>query len=177
MTPTIYLSTPIMADEEQYNQMINEFKENNEDIIPKAMKLEKNETFKMFIQKKADRDKGKNIPDWYVPNSFFFVKNKNHKIVWGINIRHELNDFLKNFGGHIGYWIKPSERGKWYATQALKLWLEKCKKLWINEIVLMCEKQNIWSAKVIQNNWWRLDWEYIDQNILNQKWLIYLENN
>ncbi len=45
--------------------------------------------------------------------SLFFVM-KNEKIIGAVDIRHEIesNEYLKNFGGHIGYGIIPIERGK-----------------------------------------------------------------
>jgi predicted acetyltransferase len=37
-----------------------------------------------------------------------------------ITLRHELNDFLLRAGGHIGYGIRPSARGRGLATWALQ---------------------------------------------------------
>ena len=47
-----------------------------------------------------------------VGDTFFTVRELDNKIVGIINIRHELNDYLYQFGGHIGYSILPSERRK-----------------------------------------------------------------
>lgn len=33
-------------------------------------------------------------------------------MVGAINIRHKLNDYLLNYGGHIGDGVRPSERKK-----------------------------------------------------------------
>ena len=41
--------------------------------------------------------------------------------------RHPLSDFLKSFGGNIGYSIRPSERRKGYASQMLNLILPICR--------------------------------------------------
>lgn len=54
-----------------------------------------------------------------------------NKVCGSISIRHELNDFLFNFGGHIGYSITPSERGKGYGKLQLKMGLEIAKSLGI----------------------------------------------
>ncbi|WP_408582003.1 GNAT family N-acetyltransferase [Enterococcus avium] len=43
-----------------------------------------------------------------------------------MDIRHELNEFLREFGGHIGFGVRPTERGKGYATEILRLGLKYC---------------------------------------------------
>jgi predicted acetyltransferase len=94
-----------------------------------------------------------NIPEGRVPaNTYFFVRTSDDKIIGMINIRHKLNEFLFNEGGHIGYSIRPTERKKGHATLMLKLGLEKCKELNLNKVLITCDKINAASAKVIQNN-------------------------
>lgn len=94
-----------------------------------------------------------NIPEDKVPaNTYFFIRISDSKIIGMINIRHRLNDFLLNEGGHIGYSIRPTERRNGYATIMLKLGLEKCRELKLDKILVTCDKINIASAKVIQNN-------------------------
>lgn len=94
-----------------------------------------------------------NIPEDKVPAStYFLVRTSDNKIIGMINIRHKLNEFLLNEGGHIGYSIRPTERKKGYGTLMLKLGLEKCRELGLNRILITCDKINIASAKIIQNN-------------------------
>ena len=94
-----------------------------------------------------------NIPEDKVPaNTYFLVRKPDNKIIGMINIRHRLNEFLLNQGGHIGYSIRPTEREKGYGTLILKLGLEKCKELNLKEVLITCDKTNIASAKVIQKN-------------------------
>lgn len=94
-----------------------------------------------------------NIPDERVPaNTYFLIRESDNKIIGMMNLRHRLNDFLLEQGGHIGYAIRPTERKKGYGTLMLKLGLERCKELNINKVLLTCDKVNIPSAKVIQKN-------------------------
>lgn len=66
-----------------------------------------------------------NIPEGRVPaNTFFMIRISDNKIIGMVNIRHQLNEFLLNEGGHIGYSIRPTERNKGYATIMLKLALQ-----------------------------------------------------
>lgn len=54
-----------------------------------------------------------NPPEGRVKATLFFVMKEN-KIIGAVDIRHEIesSEYLKNFGGHIGYGILPTERGK-----------------------------------------------------------------
>lgn len=105
-----------------------------------------------LLKVKGDLDIS-NILDGRVPAStYFFVRTSDDKIIGMINIRHKLNEFLLNEGGHIGYSVRPTERNKGYATLMLKLGLQKCRELNLDKVLITCDKINIASAKVIQKN-------------------------
>lgn len=88
-----------------------------------------------------------------VPDSTFFLLDLDRDIFVGaINIRHYLNDYLLAHGGHIGDGVRPSERRKGYATVMIMLALKECKKLGINKVLMVCDKDNIGSRKSIINN-------------------------
>ena len=93
-------------------------------------------------------------------------------MVGAINIRHDLNDWLLQYGGHIGDGIRPSERRKGYASQMIQLGLIECKKLGIDKVLMICDKDNIGSAKSIMNNGGILENEIIhDQKIIQRYWI------
>jgi GNAT superfamily N-acetyltransferase len=72
------------------------------------------------------------------------------KIVGMIDIRHNLgNEFLAQYGGHIGFAVLPSEREKGYATEILKMGIEYAKSLNIEKLMLACFSDNIPSIKTI----------------------------
>lgn len=108
-----------------------------------------------------------------VPSSTFFcLDEKRHIMVGAINIRHYLNDYLLKFGGHIGDGIRPTERKKGYATKMIKLGLEECKKLGLDRVLLVCDKDNIGSAKSIINNGGILENEILDgAKIVQRYWI------
>lgn len=93
----------------------------------------------------------KTLPDGLVcASTFFSVRKSDNKIIGIINIRHELNDYLLKYGGHIGYSILPSERGKGYAHKQLSLGLKYCKKLNIDKVLITCVDYNKASARTIE---------------------------
>jgi GNAT superfamily N-acetyltransferase len=67
--------------------------------------------------------------DWVISSTFFAVREHDGRIVGMLNIRHELNDFLRDYGGNIGYGVRPSERRKGYATRILQMALDYCREL------------------------------------------------
>lgn len=66
-----------------------------------------------------------------------------------VTIRHYLNDFLANYGGHIGYGVRPTERQKGYAAQILNFALKYAKSVGLTKVMLPCYKDNIASRKTI----------------------------
>ena len=91
--------------------------------------------------------------DGKVPDSVLFLLDVERDILLGaVNIRHYLNDYLLQFGGHIGDGIRPSERRKGFATKMLYLALEKCEELGLEDVMVTCKEDNIGSAKTIENN-------------------------
>ena len=67
-------------------------------------------------------------------------------------LRHTLTPTLEDIGGHIGYSIRPSERGKGYGSLILALTLERARALGLSRVLLTCDTSNIRSARVIQRN-------------------------
>ena len=115
--------------------------------------------------------------DCKVPASVFFLLDVERDILLGaVNIRHYLNDYLLQFGGHIGDGIRPSERRKGYATEMIRLALIECKKLGIDRVLMVCDKSNIGSAKSIINNGGILENEFVDEDgEINQRYWIDLD--
>jgi predicted acetyltransferase len=76
-----------------------------------------------------------------------------------LNIRHELNEGLLQSGGHMGYEIRPSARGRGHATAMLAAALSLAAALGIDPAHVDCEVDNIASRRVIEKNGGRLDHE------------------
>lgn len=67
-----------------------------------------------------------------------------------IALRHELNDFLYDFGGHVGYSVRPSMRGRGFARQALREVLEVAWDMGIDRVLITCSEDNEASRRVIE---------------------------
>lgn len=104
----------------------------------------------IYIQDAQDMRDGNNL-DGLVPATNFWIMFGD-EYVGRMSIRHELNEWLRNYGGHVGYEIKTSARKNGYATKAMKLAVDYCKDvLGLNELLVTCADNNIPSIKIIEN--------------------------
>ncbi|MFF0477700.1 GNAT family N-acetyltransferase [Streptomyces sp. NPDC004284] len=69
-----------------------------------------------------------------------------------IDLRHYLNAFLLEGGGHIGYSVRPSARRRGLAAWALGKVLLKAPALGLDRVLLTCDDGNSGSARTIEAN-------------------------
>jgi predicted acetyltransferase len=112
--------------------------------------LPKNQ-FEKFVQDLNAREA--DIPkEGWVRDTTYWAVSGNNEVVGRIAIRHELNDFLKKAGGHIGYIVRPSWRKKGVATEMLRILLLTKRAQSIGKILVTCDDGNIASEKTIITN-------------------------
>lgn len=114
-------------------------------------KLE-NLSFNDWIDDLGKNKYEENLPETYSPHTLYLAINDDNKIVGAIGIRWKQVPVLMTFGGLIGYSIRPSQRGKGYASKMLKLALDKFKNTNIDNVLITCKDFNIVSKKVIERN-------------------------
>ncbi len=107
--------------------------------------------FAFFLNKYVDLSKGMHLRSDEVPVTMYWLYVDGKPIGYG-KLRHCLNDRLRKIGGHIGYAIRPTERGKGYGTLILGEILKEAKKKDINEVSMTCMEGNTGSRKVIEGN-------------------------
>jgi uncharacterized protein len=113
--------------------------------------LEKNDYEGWLRKLAADLDLA-NIPEGRVPAiTYFYVRERDGRVVGMVNIRLEDNGFIRNEAGHVGYCIRPTERRKHYASQLLADALEVCRRMRIERVVVTCDRENVASAKTIES--------------------------
>jgi predicted acetyltransferase len=105
--------------------------------------------FESFVQHFKDESKGINMKEGRVPQTTFWIVDEDG-YAGRISIRHKLNDNLLKLGGHIGYGVIPSKRGRGYGKRALELVLPKARELGLKKVLLTCNATNIASKKIIE---------------------------
>ena len=168
----------VFPSEEYKNQIIS-YKEEfilNNDSMDGTSNLISYENIDEWLEKLKRNLKEETVDKGLVPaTTYLVIREDDKKLVVMIDIRHKLNDYLLNFGGHIGYSVRKTERRKGYATEMLKLSLEKCKELNIEKVLITCNKENIPSAKTILNNNGILENEIKNGDKITQRYWINLK--
>lgn len=150
----IYLKFPTMEDKEAVLEYKKEFlEEYNEPHIPGSGSIENHETYESWLNLMEREVNPETCGEGRVPSTQYLTYRKSdNKLVGVVQIRHKLNNFLLNFGGHIGDSVRPTERRKGYATEQIKLAKDICRGFGIDRVLITCNKDNIASAKSIKNN-------------------------
>ena len=149
-----YLEIPSLERKKEIIDYINEFVEYKSDINGTGSldKILEGYTFEQALERclnmenreyaeKNGRCQGK---------TFLLIRKKDNKIVGTINVRWNLSEEMKQFGGNIGYGIRPTERRKGYNKINLYLGLIEAKKIGLDEVMLDCDVENLGSSKTIE---------------------------
>ena len=101
--------------------------------------------------------------------TFLLIRESDNKIVGTINVRWNLSEEMLQFGGHIGYGIRPTERRKGYNKINLYLGMIEAKKVGLEKVMLDCDVNNLGSDKTLKALGGKLERTEIDPSdgILN----------
>ncbi len=141
----------LILPEEAKREEIEVYREawGKERIIPGSLKRRGEESLdewlKQNIAGRSFREDSK-----LVTSHTYFLTDPSGALLGAVDLRHHLTDALFRTGGHIGYGIRPSCRGKNYAPCMLALCLEKAKERGIERVLVTCREENRASAAVIE---------------------------
>lgn len=107
--------------------------------------------FDVWLIGMRNRHTGSDLPAGYVRENFYLCYDGN-EMVGVFSLKFELTEFLLNYGGHIGYAVRPSKRNRGLATQILKQGLEISKQFGFRRILCICDDGNHASERVILKN-------------------------
>lgn len=158
--------------QQQFHEMMEEWHGTGEKIIPYAIRRNDYRDFEHYLDNLEQKAESGGL----VPDSTFFCLDEERDLFLGaVNIRHKLNAQLLLNGGHIGDGVRPSERGKGIGTKMVGLALEECKKLGIDKVLMVCDRENVASAKTIQRNGGILENEVEVDGVIEQRYWIDLK--
>ena len=148
---TIRLEKPTIGHKEKALAYRQEHFDSGENIINGSELLDKTESYEDWLTDVTNNTNAETVnPNWVVTDTFFAV-DEGDNIVGIIDLRHTLNDFLKDFG-NSGYSVRPTERRKGYATEMLRQLKEVAKEDGLSELHLSVERTNASSIKTIVKN-------------------------
>lgn len=99
-----------------------------------------------YVQNNMDRTE--KVPGRVNEATFFCLKS--NRMIGMVNIRFGLNAYLFHEGGHVGYSVRPTERGKGYATEILQDALDFCRFIGLNRVLVTSGEDNMASRRVIE---------------------------
>ena len=95
------------------------------------------------------RESGTEVPS----DMYLAIRQSDKRIVGAIDLRHHIDHpILGTWGGHCGYSVRPSERGKGYAKEMLRLNIQNARALGIERMLVTCDADNTASEKSIIDN-------------------------
>ncbi len=148
----LYLKEANTEDIEKEYEFITNTPENENGFINNNSGCSREEFEKAVLPQYINYSKGINLKEGHVPQTTFFLWNDD-TIVGMFKLRHYLNEALAKGAGHIGYGIGKEFRGKGYASEGLRLVLEKAREIVKeDEIYLSVNKSNPASLKVQLKN-------------------------
>lgn len=152
MKNDIILVKPNLELKEKALNYRKEHFQHGETIIYGSELFDKTESYEEWLSSVTLNTNPETVNEnWVVTDTFFAIRKSDDKIIGIIDLRHTLNEFLKDLG-NCGYSVRPSERKKGYATEMLHQLLQVAKKTEMKELHISVEQKNIASIKVIQKN-------------------------
>ena len=145
------LRRPTFADKETVLEMMVEFEQTQSAHNGGFWDIE-NFSYEDWLETGRNKEMGIGLLENRVPSIQFVLFDESGRALGFLNLRLRLNEGLLNHAGHIGYSIRPSERGKGYAKESLRQGLQIAKEKNIKRALVTCSTENPASRAVILAN-------------------------
>lgn len=103
---------------------------------------------------------GNELPEGFVHSEALWLVDGD-EYLGRASLRHTLNAHLREFGGHIGYEMRPSARRQGHGKTILRLTLERARELGLERVLVTCDTDNLGSRGVIEGNGGVLEGEFV----------------
>jgi predicted acetyltransferase len=168
------LVTPAFEWEPAFRAMYQERLEVGEIGAPGYHQRELPEDFGEYVKWLRSQET-RDEPGKYVPQNTFWLVRDGSEIIGESRLRHKLTPSLAQFGGHIGYMIRPSARRKGYGTKILALTLDRAREMGLDRVLITCSPTNTGSARVILANGGVQDADGVDPESGEPTWRFWID--
>lgn len=145
-----------------YLDMVEEFEAAGEGYPFNDAELARRD-FAAFTDDLRNESLGVDLPPGIVPQTTYVLLDGDGRALGEIRLRPYLTPPFERHNGHIGYNVRPAERGKGYATRMLALALDKARALGLERVMLPVEGENPASVRVIAKNGGKLERRIVDE--------------
>ena len=132
-------------------EMLQEIPKDENGLINDANGLTYDEYKKWLLGKQKDSEQEGIVDGWKVPSTTYWLYANGIPVGFG-HVRHFLTEALSKAGGHVGYGIAPSFRGKGYGKEILRLLLREAKEIGIEKVLVTVHLGNMASQAVALAN-------------------------
>ena len=149
-----YLEMPSLERKNQIIDYVNEFALYNSETngMGSLRKMFEGYTFEQALEmclSMQDEEYAKKLGRCQ-SKTFLLIRQNDDRVIGAINVRWNIPESMKQFGGNIGYGIRPTERRKGYNKINLYLGLMEAQKLGLDRVMLDCDVNNLGSVKTMQ---------------------------
>ena len=148
MNSPFTLTAASLGDEPDVLEMLHDIGPGENGFTNRAHDLE-SDAWSEFLADLVRYAEGTDLPAEHVPQTTYWLRRDGYPV--GLSkLRHTLNDALTVYGGHVGYCVRPGERGKGYGHVLLGMTLEQARHLGIAQVLITTNRDNSPSRAMVE---------------------------
>lgn len=107
------------------------------------------ESWADFVSRLEANRQGVGVPEGWVASATYcgFIDGQ---LAGRVGIRYELNDYLRQYAGHIGFGVRPAFRGRGVATALCRFALAELAQRGVKHALITCDETNLGSRATIE---------------------------
>jgi predicted acetyltransferase len=167
----LYLTRPSKELEGPVWEYRQEYITYGEDHINGSNGMMRYDSFDEWLERTLAIEENE-LKNGFHASTFLSVRKSDGRIIGSLQLRHTLTPELELHGGHIGYGVRPSERGKGYGKAQLLLAVDAARELGMPQILIICDKDNAASAKTAAACGGALTGENVYNGVMQERYII-----
>lgn len=107
-----------------------------------------------WVERVRRLNRAETCPEGLVPSECYLaLRLRDQRVVGMLDLRLSLDHpVLRSWGGHVGFSVRPCERGRGYAKEMLRQALARARQLGMERLLVTCDENNVASERTILAN-------------------------